>query len=174
MAFSKMQQEQLAVSSERRAASEEWWTGRRLAGWAAIAVTMLSALTPMAGAQQIETGSATAGLPPQPTPNPTLPVFMRPGVRDFSKTPSPLPNPIAVYRSPTLEPPSLYNSPRLTDLLRDGKIYLSLNDAIMLTLENNFDIAIARFNLDISDTDIVRARAGNGLAGSPAGLVTAR
>ncbi len=31
---------------------------------------------------------------------------------------------------------------------------------IMLALENNFDIAIARYNLDISDTDILRSRAG--------------
>ena len=29
----------------------------------------------------------------------------------------------------------------------------------MLALENNFDIAIARYNLNISDTDIVRSRA---------------
>jgi outer membrane protein TolC len=63
------------------------------------------------------------------------------------------------------------NSPRLADLLKDGKLYLSLDDAIMLALENNFDIAIARYNLDISDTDILRSRAGGTLLGSPAGLV---
>ena len=42
----------------------------------------------------------------------------------------------------------------------------------MLALENNFDIAIARYNLNVSDTDIVRSRAGASLLGSPAGLVT--
>jgi outer membrane protein TolC len=55
--------------------------------------------------------------------------------------------------------------------VRDGKIYLSLSDAVLLALENNFDIAIARINLDIADTDILRARSGAGLRGVSSGLV---
>ena len=68
--------------------------------------------------------------------------------------------------------PRLGNTPRLDDLLKDGKIYLSLSDAITLALENNFDIAIARINLDIADTDILRAKAGSTLRGVSTGLVT--
>ena len=49
--------------------------------------------------------------------------------------------------------------------MRNGKIYLSLSDAIALALENNYDIAIARINLDIADTDILRAKAGANLRG---------
>jgi outer membrane protein TolC len=56
--------------------------------------------------------------------------------------------------------------------VRDGKIYLSLSDAVLLALENNFDIAIARINLDIADTDILRAKAGASLRGVSTGLVT--
>ena len=97
---------------------------------------------------------------------------MRPGTRDFRNTPSHFPNPIAHYRGTTIDNISVFNSPRLNDLLRNGKIYLSLSDAVMLALENNFDIAIARYNLNVSDTDIVRSRAGASLLGSPAGLVT--
>jgi len=146
---------------------------RRLAGWAAIAATMLSTLAPLAQAQQqINPGSATQGLPAEPVPNATLPVYMRPSGRDFRDTPSHFPNPIAPYRATSINTPSIFNSPRLNDLLRNGKIYLSLSDAVMLALENNFDIAIARYNLNISDTDIVRSRAGASLLGSPAGLVT--
>ena len=148
-------------------------TGRRLAGWAAIAATMLSTLAPLAEAQQqIDPGTATQGLPAAPAPNATLPLYMRPGTRDFRNTPSHFPNPIAPYRGTTIDTLSVFNSPRLNDLLRNGKIYLSLSDAIMLALENNFDIAIARYNLNVSDTDIVRSRAGASLLGSPAGLVT--
>lgn len=152
--------------------------GRRLAGWAAIAATMLSTLTPLAEAQQqanpqqINPGTATEGLPSEPAPNATLPLYMRSGARNFRDTPSHFPNPIAPYLSTPVAPPNFFNSPRLADLVHDGKIYLSLGDAIMLALENNFDIAIARYNLDISDTDIVRSRAGASLLGSPAGLVT--
>ena len=68
--------------------------------------------------------------------------------------------------------PRLGNTPRLDALLRDGKIYLSLSDAVMLALENNYDIAIARINLDIADTDILRAKAGSTLRGVSTGLVT--
>ena len=49
---------------------------------------------------------------------------------------------------------------RLADLVKDGKIYLSLSDALALALENNYDIAIARYDLDIADTDILRTRTG--------------
>ncbi len=154
------------------------WTARRLAGWAAIAATMLSTFAPVAEAQQqsnqqqINPGSATSGLPTEPAPNATLPLYMRPPGRDFQDTPSHFPNPIAPYLGTSIDTPSVFNSPRLTDLLKSGKIYLSLSDAVMLALENNFDIAIARYNLNISDTDIVRSRAGASLLGSPAGLVT--
>jgi outer membrane protein len=156
----------------RRVNHDHGRTGRRLAGWAAIAATMLSTLAPLAEAQQqIDPGTATQGLPAAPAPNATLPLYMRPGTRDFRNTPSHFPNPVAPYLATSIDTPSVFNSPRLTDLLRNGKIYLSLSDAIMLALENNFDIAIARYNLNISDTDIVRSRAGASLLGSPAGLV---
>jgi outer membrane protein TolC len=65
----------------------------------------------------------------------------------------------------------LGNTPRLDQLLRDGKIYLSLSDAVTLALENNYDIEIARINLDIADTDILRTKAGSTLRGVSTGLV---
>jgi hypothetical protein len=55
--------------------------------------------------------------------------------------------------------------------MHDGKLYLSLNDAIALALENNLDIAIARYNLNIADTDVLRARAGATILGVPLGIV---
>jgi outer membrane protein TolC len=56
-------------------------------------------------------------------------------------------------------------------LMRDGKLYLSLNDAIALALENNLDIAIARYNLNIADTDVLRAKAGAQTLGVNTGIV---
>ena len=55
---------------------------------------------------------------------------------------------------------------RIDSLMHDGKLYLSLNDAIALALENNLDIAIARYNLNIADTDVLRAKAGARLSAS--------
>jgi outer membrane protein TolC len=65
----------------------------------------------------------------------------------------------------------LSNTGRIDQFLHDGKLYLSLDDAIALALENNLDIAIARYTLNIADTDILRARAGAGILGTPLGLV---
>jgi outer membrane protein len=113
------------------------------------------------------------GLPVAPAPNYTQPLFMRPSARDFGKERGYFPNPIAPY-SPTSAPPANFlNSVRLNDLVKNGKIYLSLSDAVLLALENNYDIAIQRFNLDIADTDILRARSGTSvLLGVSSGLVT--
>jgi outer membrane protein TolC len=55
--------------------------------------------------------------------------------------------------------------------MREGKLYLSMNDAVALALENNLDIAIARYNLNIADTDIWRANAGQATRGVNTGLV---
>ena len=49
---------------------------------------------------------------------------------------------------------------------------LSLNDAVALALENNFDIAIARYNLDIADTDLLLAKSGGTVRGVSSGLLT--
>jgi outer membrane protein TolC len=76
------------------------------------------------------------------------------------------------YRPHSLPLPVLRNSDRLHGLLRDGKLMLSLNDAVALALENNFDIAIARYNLDIADTDLMLAKSGGTVRGVSTGLLT--
>ena len=76
------------------------------------------------------------------------------------------------YAPHTLPQPVLRNSDRLHGLIRDDKLYLSLNDAVALLLENNFDIAIARYNLDIADTDILLAKSGSTVRGVNTGLLS--
>jgi outer membrane protein TolC len=76
------------------------------------------------------------------------------------------------YTPHTLPQPVLKNSDRLHSLIKDGKLMLSLNDAIALVLENNFDIAIARYNLDIANTDILLTKSGGTVRGVSTGLLT--
>lgn len=116
--------------------------------------------------------TGTPGLPQAPEPRLIGPLFLRPTLKDYSRGKLGLPNPFVWYTPSTYPAPRLSNSPRLDDLLRDGKIYLSLSDAVTLALENNYDIAIARINLDIADTDLLRAKAGSSLRGVSTGLVT--
>src|SRR3954452_3194792 len=66
----------------------------------------------------------------------------------------------APYRPVNVPPISLANSGRLESLLRAGKIYLSLQDAIALALENNIDIEIQRYGPQIADAAVLLAEAG--------------
>ncbi len=90
---------------------------------------------------------------------------------DYTKAKSHFWNPFAPYTATNYPEPRLGITPRLDQLLQDGKIYLSLSDAVTLALENNYDVAIARINLNIADTDILRAKAGSFLRGVSTGLV---
>ena len=122
-------------------------------------------------AQQAPTGADQSNLPQAPAPKLTEPLYLRDTGKDYTHLKPMLPNPFGPYTSTSYPQPRLGNTPRLDSLLRDGKIYLSLSDAVMLALENNFDIEIARINLDIADTDILRAKAGSTLRGVSTGLV---
>lgn len=90
---------------------------------------------------------------------------------DYSKSAKPFPDVLASYKAREVPEPNLANAPRMDQLMRDGKIYLSMDDAIALTLENNLDIELARYNLNIADTDILRARAGSQILGVNTGVV---
>ena len=76
------------------------------------------------------------------------------------------------YAPHGLPQPVLRNSDRLHSLIRDGKLMLSMSDAVALALENNFDIAIARYNLDIADADLLLAKSGGTVRGVSSGLLT--
>src|SRR5208337_1795498 len=80
-------------------------------------------------------------------------------------------NPLSPYMAEHVAEPVLANSPRLGALIRDGKLHLSLKDAIDLALENNLDLAIARFNLPIADADLLRTKAGGTFLGVNTGVV---
>jgi len=92
-------------------------------------------------------------------------------VMNYAKPVSHFPNPLGPYTARHLAAPNLSNTARIDTLMHDGKLFLSLNDAIALALENNLDIAIARYNLNIADTDVLRAKAGASTIGVPTGIV---
>jgi outer membrane protein TolC len=69
-------------------------------------------------------------------------------------------NPLAPYMPGDAPPIDLANSPRLQSLIREGKLYISLRDAIALAIENNLDIAYFRYTFPIAQTDYARTLAG--------------
>lgn len=74
-------------------------------------------------------------------------------------------NPFAPYMPSNVPPINLANSVRLQNLERDGKLYISLRDAIALALENNLDLAYFRYNLPIAQADLLRTKAGGSANG---------
>ncbi len=91
--------------------------------------------------------------------------------QDYLKPQSHLPLLWAPYTPRKVPPPNFGNTTRIDQLMHDGTLTLSLDDAIALALENNLDMAIARYNLPIADTDIWRAKAGQSTLGVNTGLV---
>ena len=61
---------------------------------------------------------------------------------------------------PMQRPVSLDNSPRIRELMRAGSIYLSLQDALALAIENNLDIELQRFTIPQGDAEFLRAQGG--------------
>jgi hypothetical protein len=87
------------------------------------------------------------------------------GKHDFTRGPSAFPNLINPYKQIHLEAPNLENAPRIEQLVHDGKLELSLQDAVELALENNLDIVVQRYNPWIAQTDVLRTLGGGAARG---------
>jgi len=81
------------------------------------------------------------------------------------------PSVFAPYKAHEVPQPNLTNSARINSLIQNGNFMLSLDDAIALALENNLDLVIARYNLPIADTDILRTKSGANVRGVNTGVI---
>ncbi|HUY14240.1 MAG TPA: TolC family protein [Terriglobia bacterium] len=75
------------------------------------------------------------------------------------------PNVVSPYRFPYVPGARTANSSRLQELIQASKLELSRDDAVALALENNLDISVARYNLPIAQTDLLRAKSGGATRG---------
>lgn len=91
---------------------------------------------------------------------------------DYTKSVPMFPNVLAPYEARQVPPVNFTNSQRLQSMVQDGKLMLSLDDAIAAALENNLDLVIARYNLPIADTDILRTKSGAASRGINPGIVS--
>lgn len=133
-------------------------------------ISRLTAVAGLGAAMTLSCWAQDSQLPEKPNPQNSPETKPVPAL-NFSKGTSHFPNPIGPYTPRHVAEPNLANTSRIDSLMKDGKLYLSLNDAIALALENNLDVAIARYNLNIADTDVLRAKAGAQILGVPVGIV---
>ena len=117
-----------------------------------------------------KTKNEVAAPPPNaPQPQaPAIPVSLGLSKHDYSYGPRAFPTLLAPYRPIGIEHPDLANSPRIDQMTHDGKLQLTLQDAVELSLENSLDILIQRYTPWLADTDILLAKAG----GSPRGFLS--
>jgi outer membrane protein len=77
----------------------------------------------------------------------------------------------APYQARPAAPVNRRDSGRLEALMRAGNIYLSLQDAIALALENNLDIEVQRYDSQIADANLLHAQAGGYAAPAIVGVM---
>jgi outer membrane protein len=71
------------------------------------------------------------------------------------------------YRAPYVKLSRSGNSELVSHLLRNGTLFLTLEDAIDLAIENNFDVELQRYDLKFADTEVTLAKGGGLLRGVP-------
>ena len=69
------------------------------------------------------------------------------------------------YHTPAVKPGRTADSDRLSQLITGNTLFLTLQDAIDLAIENNFDMEIQRFDHEFALTDIMRSQGGGLLRG---------
>jgi len=101
---------------------------------------------------------------------PIVPVSLGSAKYNYTRAPRAFPNLLAPYSPIKIESAGLTNSPRVDQLIHDGKLELSMQEAVELALENSMDIVVQRYNPWFADTGILKANAG-GFGGATPGAV---
>ena len=135
--------------------------------WCVTSALALGIIPGVVRAQQPVPAASAQTAPSAPQPAEAQLVHLK----DYSKPRATFPRLLQPYMPDQLAQPSLGNSPRIDSLMHDGKIYLSIDDAVALALENNLDLEIARYNLDIAGADLLRAKSGASILGINTGVV---
>jgi len=90
----------------------------------------------------------------------TPPISLGMSKYSYTRAPKAFPNLIAPYSGMNIPSSNQTNSPKIEQLIHDGKLEISLQDAIELTLQNSLDIEVARYNVWFADTDLLKTAAG--------------
>src|ERR1039458_3764670 len=129
----------------------------------ALSLAVLAALAPVVPVFAQQEGQATPPAQPQPEPQPQPQAPARTiqvSNQDYTYGKRWFPNIIAPYTPTYVPEPILTNAPRIEQMIQDGKLRISLQDAVDLALQNNLDIMIQRYTPWIAEANILRTLAG--------------
>jgi outer membrane protein TolC len=134
----------------------------------AVSLAVLTALAPVtpALAQQGQGQAAPPAQPESQTPVRTIQI----STENYTNGKRWFPNIIAPYKPTMVPEPVLTNAPRIEQMIQDGKLRISLQDAIDLALQNNLDIAIQRYTPWLAEANILRTMGGGATRGTLSAL----
>jgi len=146
--------------------------------WLATIVAMAMVFSPLAASAQ---GPAPGQEAQQPAATPgqtTTPADDAGRFRmhlfdeNYTNGPSVFPNIFKPYAQIKLPQPAIENAASLDQLIKDGKLVLSLQDAVQLALQNNLDITVQRYVTYQTDAQVLAAKAGPGFVTQNGQFVT--
>ena len=106
--------------------------------------------------------AAQASLAQASQPNAQAP---QPKTRDYSADPKWFPNIFSVYKPAHVPTADLTDTKTLAEMIRDGKIELSLTQLAAAVVENNLNLALDRYFNYSAQADLLRAKSGQAARG---------
>src|SRR5262249_54882716 len=79
---------------------------------------------------------------------------------DYTQPTPFFPHVLLPYKPRHIDLPQFVNSPHIMDLVQNGQLRITVEDAVELALENNLDISVQRYNSLLWETDYLRAKGG--------------
>lgn len=144
---------------------------------AAVLVGILASVpvTPVFGQEPATPAQNPPPVPPpaqaaQPAQQGGIPISLGVSKHDYTIPPRAFPNIINPYRMQVVDQSVLTNSPRLDQLIHEGKLMLSLQDAIALAMENSMDIVVQRYTPWMADISLLKTEAGGYSYGTPGSI----
>ncbi len=128
-----------------------------------LCLAALTALAPVAPVFAQQNGQGQSTPPSQPQAGDRT---IRVSNQDYTQGKRWFPSIFAPYKPIAIPEPMLTNAPRIEQMIQDGKLRISLQDAIDLALQNNLDIAIQRYAPWLAEANILRTMGGGATRGT--------
>src|ERR1700722_20380493 len=130
----------------------------------AASLAVLTALAPVAPVSAQQQGDSTPPAQPQPQPQGRT---IQVSDQNYSYGKRWFPDILAPYTPTVVPEPILMNAPRIEQMVKDGKLSISLQDAVDLALQNNLAIVIERYTPWLAEASILHALSGGAPTSGP-------
>ena len=136
--------------------------GRLCRVFLAASLVVLMTVAPAAPAFAQKQGDSTPPAQPQPASR-----IIQVNNQNYTYGKRWFPNIIAPYTQTTVPEPVLLNAPRIEQMVQNGKLSISLQDAVDLALQNNLAIVIERYTPWLAEASILHTLSGQGTTSGP-------